>query len=229
MFETSTEETFEDGEIIIEEGRSGDWIYVIESGEVELFKKIDGNKITIEVLKPGDVFGEIAYFAGTFRILTARAVGKTLVGIIDRNLLDEEFNRLSGNFRLLLKNLALRLIKTIENAAKLKVQGHEPRLSKVLSLTFKSSEGLMKAFSKNISNAGIFIKTSKPFPKGERFFLKLILPDASEPLKIGGEVVWSRAETDDSEKHPLGMGVKFVEISMADRKKLKEELIKAKS
>ncbi len=65
MFETSTEETFEDGEIIIEEGRSGDWVYVIESGEVELFKKLDGNKITIEVLKPGTWYRPLTTAAQT--------------------------------------------------------------------------------------------------------------------------------------------------------------------
>jgi len=229
MFDTSTEETFEDGEIIIEEGSSGDWIYVIESGEVKLYKKLNGNKIIIEVLKPGDIFGEIAYLAGTPRTLTAEAVGKTLVGIIDRNFLDEEFNRLSGNFRVILKNIALRLKKATENIAKLNLRGRESRISKVLSLSFKSKEGFVKAFTKNISSTGIFIKTNKPLPKGERISLKLSLPDVSKSLKIGGEVAWSRGETDDQEKHPLGMGVKFVDISAADRKKLKDELIKAKS
>lgn len=229
MFDTSTEETFKNGEIIIEEGSSGDWVYVIESGAVELFKKVGGKDVSIEILEAGDVFGEIAYLAGTPRTLSARAKGKTSVGIIDRNFLDEEFNRLSGSFRLLLKGLALRLKRTTETVAKLNASVHASRVSKVLSLSFKTGEGLIKAFSKNISSTGIFIKTPKPLPKGERLYLRLSLPDISEPLKIGGEVVWNRIKTDDPKKHPTGMGVKFVEISAVDLKKLKEELFKARS
>jgi len=35
MFQTAIEEKYKNGDIIFEEGSSGDWIYVIESGTVE--------------------------------------------------------------------------------------------------------------------------------------------------------------------------------------------------
>jgi len=39
MFQTAIEEKYTDGQIIFKEGSSGDWIYVIESGAVEISKK----------------------------------------------------------------------------------------------------------------------------------------------------------------------------------------------
>jgi hypothetical protein len=36
------------------------------------------------------------------------------VGIIDRNFFDQEFNKLSGNFQMVLKIMAMRLKKTTD-------------------------------------------------------------------------------------------------------------------
>ncbi|MBW2192472.1 MAG: hypothetical protein JRF27_01665 [Deltaproteobacteria bacterium] len=66
----------------------------------------------------------------------------------------------------------------------------------------------------------------KPLPERERFFLKLRLPDVLETIKIGCEVAWNRAETDDPAKPP-GMGIKFIQISQPDMQRLKETLKKA--
>ena len=112
MFQIASYETFQDGQAIFEEGANGDWIYVVEEGEVEISKKINGRKIVIEVLKTGDIFGEMAYIDKTPRSATATAVGTTEVGIIDREFFDKEFNKLSADFQHMLKTVALRLRKT---------------------------------------------------------------------------------------------------------------------
>ena len=38
MFQIASYETFQDGQIIFEDGSNGDWIYVVEEGEVEISK-----------------------------------------------------------------------------------------------------------------------------------------------------------------------------------------------
>jgi len=114
MYQIATEETFQDGQTIFDEGSSGDWVYVIDSGAVELSKHVKGEKIVIELLGPGDIFGELAFVAHVPRTATARAVGQTTIGIIDRNFLDQEYNKLSQHFQVILKTLALRLKKTTE-------------------------------------------------------------------------------------------------------------------
>ena len=121
MFQIASYEKYQDGKIIFKEGDSGDWVYVIESGSVELSKMIGDTKIVIEVLRrEGDVFGEMAFIANISRTATASAIGPTTVGIIDRTYLDDEFNRLSGSFQTILKSLVLRLKKATETIAQAK-------------------------------------------------------------------------------------------------------------
>ena len=225
MFHISTEETYHDKQFIFREGNAGDWVYLIQSGSVEISKHVGEKKVVIEVLQQGDIFGELAYLAGIPRTTSAQAAGETTLGVIDRSFLDMEYNRLSGSFQKILKNIVLRLEKAMERTAESKLRRQAPRIPKVLSLKFKSHKAFINAFSSDLSAAGIFIKTPKPLPKDERFMLKLQLPETFQELKIICKVCWSRSDLNDPVTPP-GMGVKFIEISAADRQKIKEELIR---
>ena len=114
MFQIASYETYQDGQVIFTEGSHGDWIYVVEEGAVEISRTVEGKKVVIEVLKEGDIFGEMAYIAKIPRTATATAVGRTVVGTIDRNFFDQEFNKLSADFQKILKTVAFRLRKTTE-------------------------------------------------------------------------------------------------------------------
>jgi uncharacterized protein (TIGR02266 family) len=229
MFQISSEETYQDGQIIFEEGSAGNLIYTIMDGAVELYKQVGAEKIVVGVLQPGDILGELGYLAGIHRTVSARAVGATTVGIIDHSFLDKEYNRLSGSLRTILKNLVLRFEKSIESTTDPRLCRKSPRIPKVLALSFKSKVGFIKAFSEDISTGGMFIKTTKPLAAGEMFILKLKLPDASETFKIDCEVSWNKTETSDPVKQPLGMGIKFIKISPKDHHRLKKELIKSET
>ncbi len=99
MLPIATYEDYQDGQIIFEEGSHGDWIYMIESGAVEISRIVGGEKAVIAILEAGEVFGEIAFLSSVPRTATARAVGETTVGLIDRTFLDAEYNRLSQHFQ----------------------------------------------------------------------------------------------------------------------------------
>jgi CRP-like cAMP-binding protein len=114
MFQIAAYENYQDGAVIFEDGSHGDWIYVVEEGEVEISKRIDEQKIVIEVLKPGEMFGELAYIGRMARTATAIAVGPTVVGLLDRDYFDREFNSLPANFQVMLKTVAVRLKNTTE-------------------------------------------------------------------------------------------------------------------
>jgi CRP-like cAMP-binding protein len=116
MFKIASYETLQDGQIIFEEGSNGDWIYVVEEGEVEISKNVGGQKIIIETLKKNDVFGEIAYIDKTPRSAMATAKGTTVVGIIDRDFFDAEFNKISADFQKVLKTVAFRLRETTQKS-----------------------------------------------------------------------------------------------------------------
>ncbi len=221
MFQIADEHTYEDGQIIWEEGSHGDWIYLIQAGKVELSRKVRGEEVVVDILRSDDVFGETEYIIKGPRIFTARAIGKTILGIIDRDFLDQDYNRLSDDFKIIMRNLGSRLNKATEN---INFGRKSPRSLKVLSLVFKTKESLINAFTANASTDGLLIKTPKPLPKGEVFSLRLQLPDDPEPLQIECEVVWNRIQTDDPVRLPVGMGVKFIQISNADKIRLQEEL-----
>lgn len=121
MFKITTSETFQDGQIIFKEGANGDWIYVVEEGEVEISKNVGGQRIVVETLKEGDVFGETAYIDKEPRSATATAKGTTVVGIIDRDFFDAEFNKLSSDFQKILKTVAFRLRKATQKSVVTKV------------------------------------------------------------------------------------------------------------
>ncbi|HEU19190.1 MAG TPA: cyclic nucleotide-binding domain-containing protein [Deltaproteobacteria bacterium] len=224
MYMITTEEKYEDGEVIFEEGSHGDWVYVVESGAVELTREVGGKKVVLEVVTPGDMFGELGFITQLPRTATARAVGETTVGLIERSYLDHEFNKLSSGFQKILRKLAVRLARTTRIACQAISPRSEFRTSKVFSLHFKGKQDVIQAFSGNISPRGIFINTDNPLNQGEQFVLHLFLPDDLEPLKISCEARWNRTTTNDPVSNPVGMGAKFIKMSQNDYKRLKDEL-----
>lgn len=114
MFQIAAYEKYKDGQVIFKEGTHGDWLYVVEEGAVEISRIVNNKKITIATFKEGEIFGEVAYIAKVERSAMATALGDTTVGVIDRDFFDKEFNKLSGNFQLILRTLALRLKKTTD-------------------------------------------------------------------------------------------------------------------
>ncbi|MFC1820021.1 TIGR02266 family protein [Thermodesulfobacteriota bacterium] len=221
MFTLVSEETYTDGQIIFNEASSGDWVYVVLSGSVEISKTIQGKKFVIEMLKEGEVFGELSFIGGIKRTATVKAVGDTTVGIIDRDSLDTEFNKLSSDFRSILVAVVRRFKKMVDRVTEFSVRS-EPRIPKTLSVSYKDQQSFLKAYTDNISGGGLCINTGNPLPEGEMFFLKLQLPDLSEPLKIRCEVAWVNKHEGGEKNRPPGMGIKFLEMSKNDNQTLKK-------
>ncbi len=91
-------------------------------------------------------------------------------------------------------------------------------------LKFRSnSHGEELGYSQNISQNGIFIETKNPLANGKRFFLEFKLPYQPYPIKAYGEIIWKNTETEKVLSFP-GMGIKFVNITPFDQKRLKKFL-----
>ncbi|MBL7176832.1 MAG: cyclic nucleotide-binding domain-containing protein [Desulfobacteraceae bacterium] len=220
MFRLGPDETYQDGEIIIKEGNSGDWIYVILSGSVAISKKIGGKTYDLGLLGKDDVFGEFSYFGNVERTATARAVGEATVAIIDRGVLDLEFNGLSDELRAIIVNMVKKSIDLIDKISEIALQ-KESRIVKTLSLAYKDRESFIRAYN---GTGVLYIKTAKPLKKGEKFLVKLQLPGIPNPLKINSEVAWARKQEEDPNNRPSGMGVKFCEMNKRDDLLLKQFL-----
>ena len=116
MYNIIREENFPSGQIIYKQDGPGDWLYIIISGSVETSRNVDGKKFVIEKLQPGELFGEIEFIGGTKRAVTARAVGDTTIGLVDRESIKNEFDRLSKQFKSILETIPFRLQKMIDRA-----------------------------------------------------------------------------------------------------------------
>jgi len=80
---------YKSGEIIIKQGESGNCMFVIQSGEVEVLRDSNGSQVRLAVRKSGDFFGEMALFSREVRSATIRALGNARILTVDRkNLLN---------------------------------------------------------------------------------------------------------------------------------------------
>ncbi|MEJ2383834.1 MAG: cyclic nucleotide-binding domain-containing protein [Xanthomonadales bacterium] len=79
---------YRDGEIIIRQGRTGESMYVVQGGKVEVVQQsADGNEQHLAFLDAGDFFGEMSVFEKEVRSATVRAHGEARVLKIDKRTL----------------------------------------------------------------------------------------------------------------------------------------------
>lgn len=78
---------YADGEAIVNEGESGDCMFVVQTGHVTVTKEREGKEIVLGELGPGDFFGEMALFAPEVRSATVRASGEAVVLTVDKRTL----------------------------------------------------------------------------------------------------------------------------------------------
>ena len=75
---------YQDGDLIVREGDTGDSMYVIQSGTVEIFQTKNGVDVHLNYLKEGDFFGEMSIFEKERRSASVRAVGDIRILTIDK-------------------------------------------------------------------------------------------------------------------------------------------------
>lgn len=79
---------YEDGEYIIEQGKTGDSMFVVQGGRVEVIQTSKkGREQHLAFLESGDFFGEMAVFEKEVRSATVRAAGEARVLKIDKRAL----------------------------------------------------------------------------------------------------------------------------------------------
>jgi len=72
------------GQDIVREGEAGDCMYVIQEGEVDVLRLVDGEQMVVDRMGAGDIFGEIAIVEKTVRSSTVRAVNEVRAITVDR-------------------------------------------------------------------------------------------------------------------------------------------------
>lgn len=81
--------TFAPGELVVREGDVGDEAYVITAGRCEAFKTVNGQRVPLREMGPGDVFGEMAILASRPRTASVEALEPLTVRVVARQSIAE--------------------------------------------------------------------------------------------------------------------------------------------
>jgi signal transduction histidine kinase len=106
--EAAQEKQFSNGQEVFKEGDTGDGVYVVKAGEVQISSLVAENvRRVFSQVKPGEIFGEMAVLENKPRSASAMAVGDTTVYFIPR---DELLKLVESS-----AHLSLALLREISN------------------------------------------------------------------------------------------------------------------
>jgi len=110
LLEEVTLEEFPVGTLVIEEGAPGDCLYIIKSGEVEVFTPDPKReKLTLATLQEGDYFGEISLITGKPRTASVRILRAAELVRLDKKNFDRIVARHPETLKVLEDSLQARL------------------------------------------------------------------------------------------------------------------------
>ena len=110
--EQESEKTVADGEYIMREGDLGSEMFIIQSGRVEISKRMARRDVVLATIGKGEFFGEMSLLESLPRDANARAIGEVKLLVVrsgglllrirrDPTFAIEMLNRLSGRIRTL--------------------------------------------------------------------------------------------------------------------------------
>lgn len=109
------ETTHSDRDVIMEEGSRGSWIYVILEGSAKVKKRTPKGMVTIDTLREGEVFGEMAFLQGGMSTRSASVIaaeGQVRVGLLDTEKLINDYEAVPSELKVLIRSLMLKLRNT---------------------------------------------------------------------------------------------------------------------
>jgi len=125
----------------------------------------------------------------------------------------------------------IRILRSVVNQALFDAdedrRGVDDRIPKKFKIVYNSGNTLIHSYLGNIGVGGVFIPTDHPMDSGTRLHVKINLPNGEKDLEVNCEVVWIRKQeiSTPSGKFPSGMGVRFLNLSPEDKRKI-ERVIK---
>jgi len=96
-----------------------------------------------------------------------------------------------------------------------------PRTVVSILVGYRIDDVYRTAYSFNIAEGGIFLRLLKPMEMGAQLHLRFNLPGSRELIKVDGTVVWrNEYKTTGPKLYPPGVGIKFTNLQLKDKKKL---------
>ena len=118
------EEEFHGGDTILQEGRHGNWVWVVLEGVVDIIRETASGPLTLFQIGNGSFVGSVSSFLvrNHSRTYSAKAVGDVQLGVLDSQRLAQEYSKMSYEFKAFVMSLDRRLRhvmdRVVEYAAK---------------------------------------------------------------------------------------------------------------
>jgi uncharacterized protein (TIGR02266 family) len=88
-----------------------------------------------------------------------------------------------------------------------------PRVDLDVAITLESDHNFYTGLTQDISTGGLFVATHHLRRVGERITVSFTLPGRNEPIAMETEVRWIRSFPGAGADVPVGMGLRFVNLS----------------
>ena len=99
---------FARGAHVIRQGEVGDAAYIVVSGRLEVYKTIDGERVPLRVLGPGDMFGETAIFAASPRTASVVVLEDASLVLVTGDVIEQELASMKPWMGAFIRTLASR-------------------------------------------------------------------------------------------------------------------------
>lgn len=157
-------------QVIFKEGQLGNEGYLIRTGKIEIYKIIDNEKKVLNLLGPGEVFGEMGIVTQTPRTAFAEAVQYCELVVIDR----ETIHKMLQKSPKLIQSVTLLLIKRLASTLEMLSDHDEDPLNpqKISSVCHLLS--LMAGYEKTV-DYHTFCKKAVPITQTDQSGIYTIL------------------------------------------------------
>ena len=99
---------FYSGDEVFAEGDEANWAYLIQSGKIEIIKKLaNGTAQRLALLGAGRIFGEMSLIDNQPRSASARALSETVLVLINHETMLQKISKSDPLVQELLRNLTM--------------------------------------------------------------------------------------------------------------------------
>jgi len=204
---------FPAGAVVFEEGDPGSRMYVIQAGEVRILKRVGGRELTLELLGPGEAFGEMALLEGQPRSATAVVEAAARILEIDEAAFADLVRR-NGEIALrLLRRLSARLREAnrqIRNFLSADAMGRAVEVLKALSAGADS--GGFRPIPEEMGPEALALRAGAPGDGG----LWLRLRRARLVREVGGRAQLAPAEVVESFLRYLDLRARYQALAAGE-------------
>ena len=86
-------QSYKADDIIFKDGEEGNLAYILQKGEVEIFKVIEGKEVVLATIGEGAIFGEMALIDSSPRMAAARASKGSTIIVVTRSMFEMKMNK----------------------------------------------------------------------------------------------------------------------------------------